>query len=82
MRSFRFSPEQVLRVLKDLAATPTVFVEDPLAVVQALEWFTAGLDFADALHVASSGTAERFVTFDQDLIKQAKHRTTVQVTAA
>jgi predicted nucleic acid-binding protein len=30
------------------------------------------MDFADALHLASSSQATRFATFDQDMIKTAR----------
>ena len=30
------------------------------------------MDFADALHLSSSGTASRFATFDRDMIKASK----------
>lgn len=43
------------------------FVEDELAVAKALDWFKDGLDFADALHLASAGSAKQFATFDQKL---------------
>jgi adenine deaminase len=45
--------------------------EDEPLVGQALEWNRAALDFADALHLASSRAAERFGTFDLALIKPA-----------
>ena len=48
---------------------------------QALDWFANGLDFADALHLASSSKAERFVTFEEKLTRQAKKRTTIEVIA-
>ena len=34
-------------------------------------WTEAGMDFADALHLALSGKAERVATFDEALVKQA-----------
>jgi predicted nucleic acid-binding protein len=35
-------------------------------------WHRSGMDFADALHLAASTRATRFVTFDRDMIKVAK----------
>lgn len=46
-------------------------VEDRAAVLRALDGFKAGMDWADALHLASSGNAERFVTFDRSLAARA-----------
>jgi len=38
---------------------PNVSVEDPQTVFQAVSWYEAGLDFADALHLASSMQADK-----------------------
>ncbi len=54
-----------------LLAVPSVTVEGATLMVSALAWFTSGLDFADAIHVASSPQVERFVTFDRALIRRA-----------
>ena len=55
-----------------LLGLPSVSVEDVSAVSKALEWHASGLDFADALHLAASGGARRFATFDQDFAKRAR----------
>lgn len=47
-------------------------IESETQLVQALVWYDAGLDFADALHVAASGEASRFVTFDKELSRAAE----------
>jgi predicted nucleic-acid-binding protein len=47
-------------------------IEDRGAVLRALHLYEDGLDFADALHVVSSGAADRFVTFDKELAKAAQ----------
>jgi predicted nucleic acid-binding protein len=41
-----------------------------------------GLDFADALHLASSGGATRFVTFDRRLVRRARDGAKIEVVAA
>ena len=51
-----------------LLADPRVAVEDRAAVERAVDGFGAGMDFADALHLASRGTAGRFVTFNRRLV--------------
>ena len=50
---------------------PNVSVEDWQAVFQAILWYRSGFDFADALHLSSSGHADKFVTFDKDFAKKA-----------
>jgi predicted nucleic-acid-binding protein len=77
---YGFEPGKIAAILLDLVAAANVRVEDPLAVALALELFSSGLDFADALHLASAGESERFVTFDEKLARRAKGRTAVEVT--
>jgi predicted nucleic acid-binding protein len=48
-----------------------VEVEAADRVALALDWCEAGLDFADALHLAAVVEGETFVTFDQSLIRHA-----------
>jgi predicted nucleic acid-binding protein len=57
--------------LETLLSLPNTRCEDEPRVRQALAWNREGMDFADALHLASCQTAERFVTFDQELITNA-----------
>ncbi len=75
---YGFPPDSLAGALRALAGLPTVFLEDELAVAKALDWFKEGLDFADALHLASAGNAKQFATFDQKLAKQAKRTTTLE----
>jgi predicted nucleic-acid-binding protein len=70
-RLYRMERAAVNRALEALLSLPNVRCEDEPVVRQALAWNRATLDFADALHLASSQTAERFATFDLDLIKGA-----------
>ncbi len=65
--------------LRKLAGLESVRLEDPLAVAKALDWSSAGLDLADALHVASSGAAERFATIDEKLARRASRQAGLQI---
>ena len=47
-------------------------VEDRAAVGRALAWYAKGMDFADALHLASSRAALQLVTFDRDMALTAR----------
>lgn len=69
--SYELPPATVLEALRRLLGYPGLQVEDRGAVLQALSLFEEGMDFADALHLASSARAERFVTFDRPLAKIA-----------
>jgi predicted nucleic-acid-binding protein len=62
------SREEILRAFQLLLADPRVVIEDRATVERAVDGFKAGMDLADALHLASRGTSERFVTFDRRLV--------------
>jgi predicted nucleic-acid-binding protein len=73
MRGFYELPTRdISRVLRALASIEHIRLEDRDAVLVAIDAFDKGLDFADALHLARSSCASRFVTFDQRLAKRAK----------
>lgn len=74
-RLYRLDRDAVIRALHALVSLPGVRCEDEPAVVQALSQSGAGLDFADALHLASSRAVTRFATFDDALIKLAAANT-------
>jgi predicted nucleic-acid-binding protein len=59
-------------VLRALAGIEHVTLEDRGAVLEAVDAFDKGLDFADALHLARSSRASVFATFDRRLAKRAK----------
>jgi predicted nucleic-acid-binding protein len=73
--SYKLSREVIARTLTGLLGYRPLQVEDRGAVVRALGWFRQGLDFADALHLASAPLAsspeDRFVTFARPLARAA-----------
>lgn len=68
----RYRPEGVREALKSLMGLPNVRVEDESAVANALALAASGIDFADALHLASTPQGVRFVSFDQAFVRQAQ----------
>ena len=62
----------VMERLRDLLSLRNVRVQNADLVFQALRWSAQGMDLADALHLVLSGKAERFATFDEALVKQAR----------
>ena len=70
--SYELETGAIVRSLKSVLGLPNASVEDPTTVIAAIRLLEQGLDFADALHVASSAHAERFVTFDARLVKSAR----------
>jgi predicted nucleic-acid-binding protein len=55
---------QFAGVLDHLLASPSVTVEDRIAVEAALQAHRLGLDFADALHLASCRACDTLASFD------------------
>jgi predicted nucleic-acid-binding protein len=69
---YSLAPERIVHAITALVALPQVRCEDAAVVSKALEWLHAGLDFADALHLASSHMAISFATFDRAWVRRAK----------
>lgn len=70
-RLYRLERDTVVNSFRKLGGLENVEFEQPLVVAQALKWCEDGLDFADALHLASSHSANRFATFDEQMKKNA-----------
>ena len=70
--SYGLTDAAIARSFLGLLGLPTVTVEDVPAVHPAIRMLEHGIDFADALHLASSASAKRFVTFDAKLAKRAR----------
>lgn len=64
--------EMILKAFSSVLGLPNVETEDALCIAQALKWYEGGLDFADALHLASSLNTNKFITFDVKLYKKSK----------
>jgi predicted nucleic-acid-binding protein len=71
--------EIIAQSFQKLLGIPNVKTEDQQTVNQALRWYQEGLDFADALHLASSAKADRFATFDRDFVKKASKLGSIEV---
>jgi predicted nucleic-acid-binding protein len=61
---YGFAATDFVRVVEHLLGLPNVSVEDWPRVADALALHARGLDFADALHLVSSGHCEELLSFD------------------
>ena len=68
---YGYSREEVAAVLQHLAGLPNVANENWEMVMDAIAGYRAGLDFADALHLAAAGACEALVSFDAKFAKSA-----------
>ena len=61
---------RAVEALRRVTALANVRTQHAEAVQRALKWAEAGLDFADALHLALSSSATTFATLDARLHKR------------
>ncbi|MDD2850800.1 MAG: type II toxin-antitoxin system VapC family toxin, partial [Desulfuromonadaceae bacterium] len=57
--------------LRHICGLPTITVEDAFAVSLAIIWYEQGMDFADAVHLASSSSCSGFATMDRRMSAKA-----------
>lgn len=62
----------IIEGLRHLLGLPNFKPLQPEAVLRALSWHEAGMDFSDSLHLALSGAAEAMYTFDRHFVAKAK----------
>ena len=77
--SYEIPAPSITKAFLALMGLPNVTIEDAPTVHQAIGMLAKGIDFADALHLASSASAERFATFDAKLAKRARGVTALPV---
>ena len=77
---YELPPKQVITALRALAGLPGVSVEDAGMVAQAMNWAEAGMDFADALHLAATTECEAFLTFDKRFARSGKRLSSLPIT--
>jgi predicted nucleic-acid-binding protein len=80
--SYQLPAGAIGRAFLALLGVPTVTIEDAPTVHRAMRLLGEGIDFADALHLASSARAERFVTFDARLVKRLRKDSPLPVVLA
>ncbi|HEV2596237.1 MAG TPA: type II toxin-antitoxin system VapC family toxin [Sphingomicrobium sp.] len=72
---YAYTRMDIVNALRSFAGLPGITLENPNVAAQALAWSENGMDFADALHLASSSPHGTFHTFDTRLIKAAPEGT-------
>ena len=77
--SYELPQPVVLAAFRKLLGLPQVAAEDATAIARALELYESGMDFADALHLASARDTTAFATFDTRLAKRAGRESRVRV---
>jgi predicted nucleic acid-binding protein len=68
---YGYASAPLATALTAFAGLARVKLEDAALIAKALDWMREGMDFADALHLASAQDCEEFVTFDCGFAKKA-----------
>ncbi|MEB3172604.1 MAG: type II toxin-antitoxin system VapC family toxin [Cyanobacteriota bacterium] len=69
--AYKLSRESIVRGFQGLMAINHLHLEQEEQVLQALEAYSNGLDFADALHLLRSEGCSALASFDRALARQA-----------
>ena len=77
--AYEIKRSKIIFGFQKLIGLPNLRVEDPDSVYQAISWYENKLDFADALHLASSKKCASFATFDSSLIKKAQQISSMEM---
>jgi predicted nucleic acid-binding protein len=70
--NYKKSRGQIAAAFDAFIGLPTVTLQLGSEIAAARRWTSEGLDFADALHLSLSSTADAFATFDEDFLKMSK----------
>lgn len=70
--AYRLPAGEIAAIFDGLTQAREIHLEDEPAVRRAVAWFRQGMDFADALHVASRRGEIGFLTFDRRLVAAAR----------
>lgn len=80
--TYEIEKTDINAAFKKLLGLENLHMEDLFNVLQALEWYSEGMDFADALHLAASSLAKEMLTFDRKFISRAKKLKTKPVVSS
>jgi predicted nucleic-acid-binding protein len=69
---YKYSREQIAVAFEIIGGIEGVTAESPERLTGAITAYRAGMDFADAFHIAGAKDAHAFASFDIDLIKKAQ----------
>ncbi|MBX9254886.1 type II toxin-antitoxin system VapC family toxin [Desmonostoc muscorum CCALA 125] len=78
--AYKFKPEAICAALGMLFGLVNVHLTNASLIAQVLLWHEAGLDFADAFHLAQAQNYTHLYTFDEKFVKRSQGLTTWEVT--
>jgi predicted nucleic-acid-binding protein len=69
--AYQLPRQELFDALRAFLDLPRVFAHDREGAMAALRWAAQGMDFADALHLASAAECDTFASFDRALARTA-----------
>ena len=79
--AYGFAQADIIRALRAFAGLDNVTLENSDRLVDALTWAEAGMDPADAMHLAAYRHCESLLTFDKRFIRAAMATAAPKVTS-
>ena len=70
-KTYGFDSARIVDAMRRVAGQSLVSIENARQVAEALRCVEAGMDFADAMHLALANDVNGFATFDKALIRKA-----------
>jgi predicted nucleic-acid-binding protein len=77
--AYKYDASDIIRAFRMVLGLPNIEAEDAGRLASALTWHQAGMDFADALHLASSQECAMLYTFDREFVKKGKNISVCEV---
>jgi len=68
---YRKSRDEIVTALRTIFGLTTVTVESQSVTAHAITWYAAGMDFGDAMILASSTGSDKVASFDRDFQRLA-----------
>ncbi|MBA3505793.1 MAG: type II toxin-antitoxin system VapC family toxin [Betaproteobacteria bacterium] len=68
---YRKSRDEIVTALRTIFGLTTVTVESQSVTAHAITWYAAGMDFGDAMILASSAGSDKVASFDRDFQRLA-----------
>ncbi|WOD38989.1 type II toxin-antitoxin system VapC family toxin [Nodosilinea sp. E11] len=77
--AYGFKAAEICAAFRKIFGLSNVYLANENLMSQVLQWYEKGLDFGDALHLATSQHCSALYTFDKAFIKRAKTLTDQRV---
>ncbi len=80
--AYAIKKADIIAGFQKLLGLSNIFPENSETVTQAISWYGQGLDFADALHLASSRGSDKIATFDAAFVRKAQKVSSLHIIKA